>query len=149
MKKRKTSLTVITCFCLLLYFTCMISGCAKRGSSEDSLKVFYLNSNRTGILSRMYEPESRTAQGQAGELLEQMALDYPGDRSKVLRFRTIRSRKTRSRSIVPRDTRIWRKSPRNSSGRQLSIQSAESKKLTRSRSASTEHCLWMSAETSP
>ena len=77
MKKRKTSLTVITCLCLCLCLLCIVSGCAKSGSSEDSLKVFYLNSTRTGILSRMYEPDSQTVEEQAGELLEQLALDYP------------------------------------------------------------------------
>ena len=75
MKKRKTSLTVITCLCLCLCLLCIVSGCAKSGSSEDSLKVFYLNSNRTEIISRLYEPQSRAAQGQAGEHLAPKALD--------------------------------------------------------------------------
>ena len=77
MKKRKTSLTAIAALCLCLCLSCIISGCAKSSSSENSLKVFYLNSNRTGILSRMYDPASQTVEGQAEEILEQLALDYP------------------------------------------------------------------------
>ena len=77
MKKRKTSLTAVAALCLCLCLSCIISGCAKSSSSENSLKVFYLNSNRTGILSRMYDPASQTVEGQAEEILEQLALDYP------------------------------------------------------------------------
>ena len=77
MKKRKTSLIAIAALCLFLCLSCIISGCAKSSSSENSLKVFYLNSNRTGILSRMYDPASQTVEGQAEEILEQLALDYP------------------------------------------------------------------------
>ena len=77
MKKRKTSLTAVAALCLCLCLSCIISGCAKSSSSENSLKVFYLNSNRTVILSRMYDPASQTVEGQAEEILEQLALDYP------------------------------------------------------------------------
>ena len=86
MRKRKPSSSVI-CFpaaCLSVaffaffaFFACAATGCAKTDSSEDSAKVFYLNSDRTGITSTMYKPSAVSVEGLAGELLEQMTLDFP------------------------------------------------------------------------
>lgn len=67
------------CLCLILSVFMLISmcGCKKDEASEDTVKTFFLNTDKSGLGSRPYKLEAETADGQVEELLEELSAEYP------------------------------------------------------------------------
>lgn len=59
---------------LILLFSCLIAGCSKNaGDDEDGIRLYYINSDETQIVSEAYKPMAVDTRGLIAELI--LALD--------------------------------------------------------------------------
>lgn len=75
MRKRKIFRCVLAALLVCLF--CGLSGCAAKQSSANTVKVFFLNSDQTGITSKPFVLTTESPKDQVDELLAELTEDYP------------------------------------------------------------------------
>lgn len=71
MKRRTTGFMLL----LLVFLTAVLSGCGKEQEEASEYSIYYVNKDKTKIVSEGYEPKAENTQGMIREMLKQLSKD--------------------------------------------------------------------------